>query len=84
MHRSLSISVSRFHIGVLVPLHVAFVVKSQAECRKVVPMALQNGALDNFLSACFVGKIQAFESRWLAGSKSEAEHTPSRQCRTLF
>jgi hypothetical protein len=42
---------------VLVPLLLAFVVKTQDEGRKTVQRVLQNGALNNFMSACFVGKI---------------------------
>ena len=53
MHRSLSVSLFRFHIGVLVPLHVAVVVKSRAESRGAVARVLQNGALDKLFVRMF-------------------------------
>jgi hypothetical protein len=51
--------VASARIGPMVGSLVAFVVKTQAGGRITMPKVLQNGAVDNFLSADFVGKIHA-------------------------
>jgi hypothetical protein len=57
--------VASARIGLIVGSLVAFVVKTQAEGRVTMPKVLQNGTVDNFLSADFVGKIHTVLPRRL-------------------